>query len=157
MLRSAKISISKMKREIFIYGLISGILYIVSLLSFKYLNLLHIRTLRIFNYVALTLISLYQVHHWIKKSGGYIPFLEVFFTVLFTGAFSFAILGIFIFIYSFSDPYLTELFIVSSNDHSKLVPAIVVFFEGSGASIIVSLIVMLYASKFEEGETSLPR
>jgi hypothetical protein len=152
MLKAANISLEQNKRSIIIFGLVNCVAYIILVLSFKYLSLLHIWGLRMANYVTLTFISIWQVRHWIKVSGGYVPFLQAFFTALFTGSFSFILFGAFIFFYSFSDPYLAALYITDPETQTRLIPPIVLVLEGTGASIIVALIVMLYASRFEEGE-----
>jgi hypothetical protein len=154
MLKAANISLEKNKRSILIFGLVNCLVYILLVLGFKYLGLLHIWGLRMANYVTLTLVSIWQVRHWIKVSGGYVPFLQAFFTALFTGSCSFILFGGFIFFYSFFDPYLAPLYITDPETQTRLIPSILVALEGSGASIVVALIVMLYASRFEEGEAA---
>jgi uncharacterized membrane protein len=109
----------------------------------------------VINYIALTLVSLYQVHRLVKQIGGYIPFLQTFCMIFFTGSWSFVLFGIFIFIYSWADPYLNELFNIDADNQSKLVSAIQVVFEGLGASIIIALIAMYYSSRYEDGEATL--
>src|SRR6185437_13115298 len=145
MLTEAKISFSKLKKNIFIFGIIDCVFFIILFFAFKYLNFKDITGLRVINYAALALISLYQIHKLIKQRNGYIPFLESFCLTFFTGSFSFLLFSAFIYIYSWCDPYLYELFIMDSTSQNKLVAAILVFFEGSGGSIIIALIAMFYA------------
>src|SRR6218665_2190936 len=152
MLKAANISLEKNKISILVFGLINCIAYIVLVLCFKYLGLLHIWGLRMANYVVLTLVSIWQVRHWIRESKGYVPFLQAFFSTIFTGVFFFILFGAFIFIYSFSDPYLAAMYIADPDTQAWLIPPVVLVLEGTGASIIVGLIVMLYASRFEDGE-----
>lgn len=154
MLKAANISLERNKRSILVFGLINCAAYILLVLSFKYLGLLHVWGLRMCNYVVLTLVSIWQIRHWIKISGGYVPFLQAFFTALFTGACSFVFFGIFIFFYSFSDPYLAGLYIADPDTQTLLIPPMVLVLEGSGASIITGLIVMLYAGRFEDDEAA---
>ena len=154
MLKAAKTSVTTMKRSIVRFAILNAAIFILLALAFKCLNLLHIWGLNMINYVILTFISLWQVHRWIKQSHGYIPFLEVFFTVIFTGALAFVFFGIFIFLYSLYDPYLASLYITHSDSAGKLIAPILLFFEGSGGSIIVAMIAAFYAARFEDGEAS---
>jgi hypothetical protein len=151
----AKISFSKIKKTVFVFGIVNFVVYVILFLVFKYLNFLNITSLWIVNYVTLTLISLYQVHKLVKQSGGYVPFLQTFCMIFFTGSWSFILFGIFIFIYAWFDPYLNQLFDMDADSQSRLVSAILVFFEGSGASIIIALIAMFYSSRYEDGEATI--
>jgi len=151
----AKISFSEIKKTIFIFGMVNFAVYTVLFLLFKYLNFLNITSLWVVNYVTLTLISLYQVHRLVKQNRGYIPFLQTFCMVFFTGSWSFVLFGIFIFIYAWLDPYLNQLFNMDADSQSKLVSAILVIFEGIGASIIIALIAMFYSSRYEDGEATI--
>lgn len=152
MLQAAKISATKMQKSIFKFAVIECAFYIAFALSFKFLNLLHIWGLSMVNYFVLAVISIFQVHSWIKRSGGYVPFLQAFFTALFTGSVSFVLFAIFILVYSFSDPYFAKLFITHTENTGRLIAPIVVFFEGTGASIIVGLISSFYAARYEDQE-----
>ena len=155
MLSEAKISFSKMKKNIFLFGIINCAIYIILFFAFKYLNFKDITGLRVINYVALTLVSLYQIHNLIKQRHGYMPFLDSFCLTFFTGTWSFMLFSAFIYIYSWCDPYLHELFIMDSSSQNKLVAAMLVFFEGSGGSIIIALIAMFYAGRYQDGEASI--
>ncbi len=154
MLKAAKISIAQAKKNIFVFAAINCLAYIISLLAFKYLNLLHIWGLRMADYLIFAIISIWQIRRWISRNHGYVPFLQAFFTILFTGAFSFLLFGAFLLIYSFSDPYLTGFFVTNTGQPGKLIPSIIVIFEGGGASIIVALIASFYAARYEDGEIS---
>jgi hypothetical protein len=155
MLSKAKISFSKMKKNILIFGIINCAFYIILFFAFKYLNFKNITNLRVINYAALTLISLFQIHSLIKQKNGYIPFLESFLLIFCTGTWSFMLFSGFIYIYSWCDPYLHELFIMDSSAQNKLVAAMLVFFEGSGGSIIIALIAMFYSGMYQDGEASV--
>jgi hypothetical protein len=155
MLSKAKISFSKLKKNIFLFGIINCAVYIILFLAFKYLNFKNITSLRVVNYVALILVSLFQIHNLIKRKNGYIPFLESFGLIFFTGTWSFMLFSAFIYIYSWCDPYLHELFIMDSSSQNKLVAAMLVFFEGSGGSLIIALITMFYSGMYEDGEASI--
>lgn len=155
MLSKAKISFSKLKKNIFLFGIINCAIFIVLFLSFKYLNFRDITGLRLINYFALTIISLYQIHRLVKLKHGYIPFLNTFCLIFFTGTWAFMLFSAFIYVYSWLDPYLHELFIMDSNSQNKLVAAMLVFFEGSGGSIIIALIAMFYAGRYQDGEASI--
>jgi hypothetical protein len=154
MLKAAKMSVATMKKSIFSFAIINAVIFIIFALSFKYLNLLHVWGLSMINYLSLTLISLYQVNRWIKMGKGYVPFLQAFFTILFTGACSFIIFGAFVLIYTLFDPYLPKLFITHAESTGKLVAPILLFFEGTGGSVIVALIASFYAARYEDGEVS---
>ena len=88
-----------------------------------------------------------------KLFKGYIPFLQVLTITFFTGTVSFFLFSIFIFGYSFFDPYLNSLFIMDTEGMPRIAPPMLVFFEGSGVSIIVGLITMIYSEKFSDKET----
>lgn len=155
MLKAAKISFKSARKSIFLFALVNCIIYITLALVFKYTNLLHVWGLRMSNYAVLIFVCILQVRHWTKARGGYVPFLEAFFTALFTGALASLMFGVFILIYSLFDPYLAGMYIADPGLQSLLIPPIILIFEGTGASIIVGLIVMLYASRFEEGEAKI--
>ena len=155
MIKAARISLGKAKKSIFTFALINCVVYIVLVLTFKYANLLHIWGLRMSNYAALSLISILQVRQWIKANKGYLPFLEAFFTILFTGALASLFFGGFMLVYSLYDPYLATMYVTDPGLQSMVIPAIVLVLEGTGASIIVALIVMFYAGRFEEGEAKI--
>lgn len=150
MIQAAKTSLTTMKRNIFMFAILNCILYIVFALSFKYLNLLHIWGLSMINFVVLTLVSLIQVRKWLRSYNSHVPFLQVFVTILFTGALSFVFFGAFVLIYSQVDPDLAQLFITHSENTGKLIAPIMLFFEGSGASIIIALIAAFYAGIYED-------
>ncbi len=44
---------------------------------------------------------------------------------------------------------------MDSNSQNKMVAAMLVFFEGSGGSIIVALIAMFYAGRYQDGEATV--
>lgn len=154
-LRAAKISFASARKSILIFALINCSLYIVLALTFKYLNLLHVWGLRMSNYAVLIFVCIWQVRHWVKSRRGYVPFLEAFFTALFTGSLASVLFGAFIFVYSLSDPYLAPMYVADAGLQSLVIPPVMLVVEGAGASIIVALIVMLYASRFEEGEAKI--
>ena len=155
MLKAAKISATTMQRSIFTFAVINCAFYILFALSFKFLNMLHIWGLNMINFFALGVISIFQVHNWIRKTGGYVPFLQAFFTVLFTGSVSFILFAFFILIYSLSDPYFAKLFITHTENTGRLIAPIVVFFEGTGGSIIIGLIASFYAARYEDQEVPI--
>jgi hypothetical protein len=107
------------------------------------------------NYVILCIISIYQVRHWIKTYKGCVPFLEAFIFVFITGSFSFVLFAAFLFIYSWFDPFLNELYVTHVLGQLRLVPSVIIFFEGGGGSVIIGLIAAIYASRYEDGEVSL--
>ncbi len=151
---AAKISRKELMKSVFLYAIINCVIFIVTVMAFKYLNLLHVWGLRITHYVIVIFVCLYQARRIIRKHGAYLPFLRAFSLSLFTGILAFALYGLFILLYSLFDPYLAKIFITDSQDDNILIPALIVFFEGSGASIIVALIVMIFAARFEDGELS---
>lgn len=152
MLRAAKISFAKAKSNIFLFAAINCISYILFMMIVKYTGLLHVTGLRTINYVILAFFSIWQVRRLVKRFNGYIPFLEALTITFITGTLSFFMFSIFIFGYSFFDPYLNSMFIMDVGNMGRLVPPLLVFFEGSGISIIIGLIVMEYAARFLKKE-----
>jgi predicted membrane channel-forming protein YqfA (hemolysin III family) len=87
MLKDAHLSFLRMKKNIFLFGIINAAVFIGLFFAFKYLNLRNITGLRIINYVVLAIISIIQIHKLIKDNKGYIPFLQAYFISFFTGTF----------------------------------------------------------------------
>lgn len=156
MLHEAKISITQMRNSIIAYGFISCILYIAFLLTMKMLNLMHVTELRMLNYLILCLVCLYQIKRWVLKTGSYVPFLQVFFTALFTGIFSFVLFSAFLFVYARIDADMNQLFLESTRGLFTHIPTVLLLFEGAAVSIIVALINVQYFRRYEEGE-DLPK
>ena len=113
---------------------------------------MRVTELRFVNYLILCLVCLYQIKHWIKQTGAFVPFLQVLGTVLFTGIWSFILFSVFLFVYTKYDQELSELFVRKTMGTFPAVPSIVILFEGAGASIIVAFINMQYFRRYEEGE-----
>jgi hypothetical protein len=144
----------KFTRSVFFCGLLCVGFYILLLFFSKFTNLLHVTGLRLINYVALCVISIVLVRRQIRKYKRPLPFLQVFAVVFGLGVWSFALFALFLYFFSWFDPLLNQLYITQTLGQIRLVPSVVVFFEGTGGSIIVALTVMLYASRFEDGEVS---
>src|ERR1043166_6978904 len=106
-----KLSIRQMRNSILVFGAIACACYILFLLLMKLMNLMHVTELRWFNYVFLCLLCIYQIKRWIRKTGNYVPFLQVFSISFFTGIFSFVLFSVFLDIYSRFDPEMEKLFI----------------------------------------------
>jgi len=155
MLKAAKISLPKMASNIVLFAGINFVVYVALFLSLKYMNVLNLSGFLMLNYVTLAFVSLYQIHALIKKNQAYIPFLESFVLIFLTGTLSFMFFSIYIFIYSWLDPLLYELFIMDSGDQNKLIAAMLIFFEGSGASIVIGLIAMFYSGRYQDDEASI--
>jgi len=154
MLKSVQSSFSKMKKSIAVFALINFVVYVLLFFIFRAFGLLHLSGLRMLNFVTLGLICCYQVSHWVKQGGGYLPFLESFVTGFITGTFSFVLFAIFIFLYSLSDPYFAKLYFNEPDGTLKIVPSIILFFEGSGGSLIIGLITMMYSEQYKETKTT---
>jgi hypothetical protein len=154
MLHAAKISLTKMRNSIINFSLTLCILYIGFLLLMKLFGLMHVTELRMFNYVILCLVCIYQIKRWVHKTGAFVPFLQVFFTTLFTGVCSFLLFSAFLFVYTRFDVELNELFVQNTPVTFRLLPTAIILFEGSAASIIVALINLQYFRRYEEGEVS---
>jgi hypothetical protein len=144
-----------MRNNILLYAAICAIFYTAFLLIMKSLNMLEASGFRIVNYILLWLISFIQVKKRINDRHAYVPFLQVFCTVFFTGTLSFIFFSAFLFIYALSDPLITKLLI--NNQHAVILsaPSVIILFEGTGASIIIALINMVYFTRYEEGEVDL--
>jgi hypothetical protein len=137
-----------MKKNILMYGALNAGLYIILFLVFRLFGFLHFIGLRMINYIVLCLMSFYQINKFAKENGGGLPFLTSAVITLCTGTFSFFLFALFIYIFSFVDPYLSMVYFDVSNSHQhELTPFILILFEGSGACIIIALIIMMYAEK----------
>ena len=154
MLHEAKISFVKMRNSILSYGFISSLLYIVFLLLMKVAGLIHVTELRMINYVILCLVIIYQIKRWVFKTGAYVPFLQVFFTALFTGITSFVFFSVFLFLFTRLDPEFNALFIQHTPQAFLFFPTITILCEGAAVSIIVAFINLQYFRRYEEGEVS---
>ena len=154
MTETTKSSSSFSKRKIFIYGILNCVVYIILFMVFRCSNLMHFSGLRMLNYVSLFLISLYQINRWVKQIGTYIPSLQAFSAIFFTGSWSFMLFGGFIFAYSLFDPYLTESYF---NTYGKLHSwsALLIFFEGVAGSVIIAMVAMMYSDRYEDGEAKV--
>jgi hypothetical protein len=146
-----------MRGSILNYSITCCVLYIAFLLLMKMLNLMHITELRFFNYVLLCVVCIYQIKRWVNKTGAFVPFLQVFFTALFTGIGSFLFFSAFLFVYTKFDTQLNELFVQNTPAPFRFLPSVLILFEGSAASIIVALINLQYFRRYEEGEVSPKR
>ncbi|MBL7933295.1 MAG: hypothetical protein JNL60_15420 [Bacteroidia bacterium] len=144
MLKTTRTSFQKAKRNIILFALINCACYVVFMLIVKYTNLLHVAGMRTINYAILAILSIVQVKS-LAKQEIHFPFLEVFSVTIVTGTISFFLFSIFLFFYSFFDPYLNNLYIMDIEYTPRLAPPLLMFFEGSGISVIIGLITMEYA------------
>ena len=154
MIKRSKIIFPKMKTKIFVFGTLNCVVYIILFMSFRYFNLLHYSGLRMLNYVTFFILSLYQINRWVKQIGAYVPSLQAFVVVFFTGAWSFLLFTCFIFACSLFDPYITELYF---NMYGKLnsSSSFLIFLEGLAGSIIIAMIAMMYSDRYEDGEVKI--
>src|SRR5688572_2994587 len=107
MLRTTRTSFEKAKRNIILFALITCACYVIFMLVVKYTGLLHISGLRMVNYAILGILSIFQVKS-LARQELHFPFLEVFSVTIVTGTISFFLFSIFLFFYSFFDPYLNN-------------------------------------------------
>jgi hypothetical protein len=148
------VPLSKIVNAVIGYGILCCGLYIIFLLVMKVAGLLHVTELRFVNYVILCLVGMFEIRRWIKTRQSFVPFLQVIGTVFFTGVLSFFLFSIFLLIYSKFNTELAELFVEHTQGYFQSMPSVVIFFEGSAASIIVAFINMQYYRRYEEGEKS---
>jgi len=149
MLKATRTSFEKAKRNIILFAFINCTAYIVFMLVVKYTGLLHVSGMRTINYAILAIFSIFQIKS-LAKQQLHFPFLEVFSVTIVTGTISFFLFSIFLFFYSFFDPYLNNLYIMDVEKTPRLAPPLLMFFEGSGISVIIGLIAMEYASWLRE-------
>lgn len=152
MLKTAKITFARARKNILFFAFLNAFCFIAFMMFVKYFNLLHITGLRTVNYVFLTVFSFVQIKRLMKLGHGYLPFLETLCIPFITGTLSFFFFAVFLFFYSFIDPFLISLFVIDIDYLDRLVPSFLVFFEGSGISIIIGLIMMEYADLLAEKE-----
>ncbi len=136
--------------SILLHGVLCAILYIVFLLIMKSISLMEVTGFRLFNYVILCLMGLYQINRWINQTGSYVPFLQVFFTVFFTGVLSFILFTVFLVIYSKYNIHMQELFVKKVSGAFTTVPFVVILLEGISMSTLIALINMQYFLKYEK-------
>ena len=150
MLRTAKITFAKARKNILFFAFLNAFLFITFMMCVKYFNLLHITGLRTVNYLILTLLSFVQIKRLMKIGHGFPTFLEAMCVPFVTGTIAFFLFAVFLFIYSFIDPFFLSRVVIAVDYLDRLVPSFLVFFEGSGISIIVGLIMMEYADMLAE-------
>jgi hypothetical protein len=85
-----------------------------------------------------------------KRIGSNVPFLQVFFMAFATGICSFVFFSAFLFVYTRFDPQLSSLFAQSSIGSPLATPSAIILIEGSGVSIIIALVIMLFFSQYDE-------
>jgi len=154
MVKTDEISPLKTKHKIIVFGVLNCAVYIILFMFLRCFNLMHFSGLRMLNYVSLFLISLYQINRWVKQIGTYIPSLQAFSAIFFTGSLSFLLFSGFIFIYSLFDPYLTESYFNTYGElHSW--SALLIFFEGVAGSVIIAMVAMMYSDRYEDGEAKI--
>ncbi len=151
-IKSANVSITKMRNSILLNGAICCLLYIAFFFLMKLVGLVHVTELRFVNYLILFFVCFKLIKGWIKETGSYVMFLQVLGTSLFTGVWSFILFSSFLYIYSQFNKELAELFVQRSMGMFSTAPSIIILFEGAAASIIVAFINMQYFRRYEEGE-----
>lgn len=155
MLRAAKISFAAMRNSILLFGAINCIIYILLFLLFRLLGWLDVFGISMVNYVTLFFVSMLQFRHQIVRFRGFIPFLEVFFAAMITGTVSFVFFAAFMFAWGFSDPRGVGQYVADAGLPGKVLPFVILFFEGSGGSLIVALAVTFYTARYEDGEVEV--
>lgn len=131
-----------------IYGFICTIAYIIVFFVERILNVLHITGIEMINYVILCFICFHQTKQRFIRQG-YLSFLKTFGITFFTGTISFFLFAVFIYVYSRINPMIHEIYLHIPEKQQDLTPLTLIFFEGSAASIIIALIVALYAEKLK--------
>jgi hypothetical protein len=150
----AKIPSITIRNRILLFGAINCLIYISVLMFFRFMGLLNLPGLRMLNYFLLSITSILEIHRWTKHLGRYIPSLQSFALIFFTGAVSFALFAVFMFIYSFYDPYLMQSYFDLSENLNPMY-SMIIFLEGLAGSILVSLISMMYSDRYRNGEAHL--
>jgi hypothetical protein len=147
------ISTAQFQKNVFLFGGLNCIAYVIAILLLRFLHLKNMSGLIVpLNVVILCLISFYQIKRLVRKSGVPLKFLRAFSLVFFTGVWSFVFFGAFILLYSSLDPGVIPLFKANMDDKSIFTPAIVIVTEGIGGSIIVALIGMMYSDRYADHE-----
>lgn len=149
--KPAHIPDRKIRTGIFVVGTICGLSYIGFFLLMSALGLMHVTELRVFNYIVLVGATFLMLRKWIAETHHYIPFLKVVATAFFTGLWSFILLAAFMYVYSFYNRELYDLFILKTAGTFNSWPQFVVLFEGAGASIVTAFFMMQYFRRYEDG------
>lgn len=155
MLHAARISFTTMRNSILLYGALNCVVYILLFLLFRLLGWLDIFGISMVNYLTLFFLLMLQFHRQIRKAGGFIPFLEVFFAAMATGTVSFFLFAGFVFFWSIADPWGAGQYVADAGLPGKILPFVILFFEGSGGSIIVALAITFYTGRYEDGEAEI--
>jgi len=145
----ANVSLYALVPNILLFAFIACMEYIVLLIIMQQLGLVQIVELRMINYVLLSLTTIYQVKHLMKRYGRYFRFLQVLMISMVTGSVSFALFSLYLFAYSYFDKEFFDMLQKHSPGAIRSIPALIVLFEGIGVSVIIGFINMQYFLRFE--------
>jgi len=145
-----------LKRTIIIHGVLAAISYIAFFLIMRAFNLLHVTELRFVNYAILGFVS-YHALSDIRKTAR-LNYFQDFGAAFMVGIVSFLLLAIFLYIYLMIDASFSE-YVTSTamggGDASPTSPSeisIMLFFEGSAMSAVITLCVMQLFKRFLDKE-----
>jgi hypothetical protein len=142
-----------LKRTILGYGAIAAVCYIIFFLIMRSVNLLHVTELRFVNYAIFGFVGYFALKELRKHLN--LNYFQDFGAAFLTGIVSFFFLAIFLYVYLHIDAgfseYLTTHVINGMNSTPSEI-AIILFFEGSAMSAIVTLCVMQYFKRFLDKE-----
>jgi hypothetical protein len=149
--KPAQIPDSMVRRGIFVVGTVCGLIYIGFMLLMKAFGLLHITELRAFNHIVLLVAAFIMIRRWITQTHHYVPFLKVVAASFFTGLWSFILFAVFLHVYALFDYELYTLLRLNTHETLATWPEFWVLFEGAGAAIVTSLLLMQYFRMYEDG------
>lgn len=133
------------------YSVIGGILFIAYFLLMQLMGLAHVTILRFANYLIFVLIGIFELQKIREKCNNQIYYLQGFGINIITGIFSFMIFGVFVFIYSYFDPFFIDTvsrMYPASASFAHYNAVFLVVSEGIAYSAILSLCLMQYYKRF---------
>ncbi|MFI5220468.1 MAG: hypothetical protein ACHQNT_13365 [Bacteroidia bacterium] len=148
---TVKIPAKEFKMIIFKYAAIAGFLYVIYFLLMKAAGLAHITELRFVNYLLFAIAGSLEIQTIKEKSANRIHYLQGLGVTFITGLLSFLIMGVFIFIYSFFDPFFIDAvshMYPAAKPFAHLSAPFLVVSEGIAYSAIISFCLMQYFKKY---------
>lgn len=113
------------------YGLIGSLAYALYFILMRVIGLAQVTELRFFNYIIMCIVSFYALKRTTVLNGRQPRFLMEMAIIFMTCAFSFVFFGMFVFFYSFLDPFIINTFV-------KLYPGSLAFGNFSAPVFIAS-------------------
>jgi hypothetical protein len=142
-----------LKKTILLHALLAAVCYIIFFLIMRAVNLLHVTELRFVNYAIFGFAG-YMALKELRKHIS-LNYFQDFGAAFLTGIVSFFFLAVFLYIYLHIDSGFSEYLtshVVNGMSSTPSEISIILFFEGSAMSAIVTLCIMQYFKRFMDKE-----